>query len=238
MGLAAVRGLVELGAAVAVIDRPADCVAGRDDLAGVVVVEAELRDHAAVEAAYSSVDAELPSLKAVINAAGIARPDEASVEMSETTWRASIDENVSGLFWSCQQAGRRMLHLGEGSIVNLASLCGLQVARRYRAVHYHAAKAGVIAMTRALAAEWGDRGVRVNSIAPGAFMIDAPEELSGSDSDQRMAQSARIASHVPLRRVGRSDEIVAAVVYLASDASSYVTGATLVVDGGRILEFE
>lgn len=238
LGAAVVRGLVGVGAQVAVIDHESDAVEGLDVTAGVALVRADLRDQQALAKAYEEVDQLLPPPRAVINAVALPSGDEASVEMTESTWRGQVDVNLTGIFWSCQQAGQRMLRRGGGSIVNFSSLSGIQVSRTHRSAPYHAAKAGVNALTRALAAEWGDRGIRVNAVAPGAFVGGAPAGLHGGDEERRRQDDARLATSVPLRRLGVPDELVATVLFLASDDSSYTTGETLVVDGGRVVEID
>jgi gluconate 5-dehydrogenase len=139
-----------------------------------------------------------------------------------------LDVNLTGTFFTCRAAGRAMLRAGRGSIVNVAATGGLKSfpPELGSNLSYMTSKAAVIKLTRDLAAQWADRGVRVNAIAPGSMaggmMRSLPEE-----------KLAPMVERIPMRRQGRPEELRGAVAYLASDASSYVTGAVLVVDGGQ-----
>ena len=140
--------------------------------------------------------------------------------------RDTIEINLVAVMVLAQAAGRAMLAAGGGSIVNVASILGLVAPGDTAMAGYTAAKAGVIGVTRDLAAEWGRRGVRVNALAPGYF----PTEMTGGLTHPRAIE--RIERRTLIGRVPRPDELDGALLFLASDASSYVTGQTLVVDGG------
>ena len=143
-------------------------------------------------------------------------------------WQKVVDVNLTGVFLFSQAAGRVMIERGGGSIVNIASVAGLQGAppEVMNTVVYHATKGGVIAFTRDLAWKWAPHGIRVNAIAPGWFPSDMAE--------LRARTPARSGSGAhPTRTLRRADDLKGPVVFLASDASAYVTGHTLVVDGGQ-----
>jgi NAD(P)-dependent dehydrogenase (short-subunit alcohol dehydrogenase family) len=164
----------------------------------------------------------------LINNAGIswgAMPEEMPVEQ----WRKVLDVNLTGCFLMAQACGREMLKARSGSIINIASISGItSSANGPFYAGYVASKAGLIGLTRELAASWGRRGIRVNAIAPGFFhsrLADAVIERYEGD----------IRDNNPIPRIGAEGELKGAAVFLASDASSYVTGQTIVVDGGMTI---
>jgi len=147
---------------------------------------------------------------------------------SERGWRRVIDVNLTGAFLLSREAGRLMLQQGAGSIINVSSTGGLKsfLPRDGSTLSYTTSKGALINLTRDMAAQWAQRGVRVNALAPG--LIDAG--MSESIEEHRRHE---LAHGIPMGRFGRADELAGAVVFLASDASSYVTGAVLSVDGGH-----
>jgi gluconate 5-dehydrogenase len=164
-------------------------------------------------------------LDILVNNAGItwgALPEEMPIEK----WRAVLDTNLTGAFLFSQAAGRRMLEQRSGSIVNIASIAGIQaLVNGPHYAGYAASKAGLLGLTRELAATWGRHGIRVNAIAPGFFHSRLADPVIPH------AEPAIQASN-PIPRIGRAGELKGVCVFLASDASSYITGQTLVVDGG------
>ncbi|HMJ12838.1 MAG TPA: glucose 1-dehydrogenase [Polyangiaceae bacterium] len=162
----------------------------------------------------------------LVNNAGITETAPAEEETPET-FRRVLEVNLTGAFFCAQSAGRVMLKQGRGSIVNIASIFGLVGSGQIPQASYVAAKGGVVNLTRELAAQWARRGVRVNAIAPGWF----PSEMTGDMLNDPKAL-AWIKKRCPMGRPGQPEELAGALLFLASDASSYVTGQTLAVDGG------
>ncbi|HEY7747856.1 MAG TPA: SDR family oxidoreductase [Aestuariivirgaceae bacterium] len=163
----------------------------------------------------------------LVNNAGIARSGTAGEDTSDELWLNVNDVNYNGVFWCCRAFGRHMLSAGKGSIVNIGSMSGFIVNRPQKQAYYNASKAAVHHLTRSLAAEWADRGVRVNSVAP--TYIDTPMVHTVPDFE---AMSKNWLRDTPMGRLGRPDEIASVVHFLASDASSLMTGAVVNVDGG------
>lgn len=164
-------------------------------------------------------------LDVLVNCAGISPSFRRSESLPDADWRRVLEVNLDGAFHCARAAGRRMLERGAGSIVNVSSVHGTTGFERIAA--YAASKGGVEALTRVLAVEWAGRGVRVNAIAPGYF---ATELSHGLITSPTWGETVRRA--IPQGRVAQAHELAGAVVFLASDASSYVTGSTLFVDGG------
>jgi NAD(P)-dependent dehydrogenase (short-subunit alcohol dehydrogenase family) len=187
----------------------------------------DVTDPAAVEEVARHVLGEWGRLDIWVNNAGLAEHGP-SVAVSPGAWQRSIDIMLSGSFYGCQSAGRVMLAQGSGSIINVASVNGM-VAQAGRAA-YCAAKAGVIRLTEVLAAEWGAEGVRVNAVAPSVF----PTDLVVAALQAGAATLEGYIRRTPAARLGDLHELTAAFLYLASDASSYITGQTLRVDGGWV----
>jgi gluconate 5-dehydrogenase len=164
----------------------------------------------------------------LINNAGIswgAEPEEHPLDK----WRKVIDVNLTGAFLFSQAAGREMLTRQRGSIINVSSIAGLHtLVNGPHYVAYSASKAGMLGLTREMAGAWGRKGVRVNAIAPGFFPSRLTEGIIDSVEEELKAQS-------PLPRAGAAGELKGVAVFLASDASSYMTGQTLIVDGGRTI---
>jgi NAD(P)-dependent dehydrogenase (short-subunit alcohol dehydrogenase family) len=161
----------------------------------------------------------------LVNAAGTAVSAPAT-DLGIDAFREMIETDLTATFALTQLVGQTMLDARRGSIVNVSSLAAERCLDRYPLVAYSAAKAGLVAMTRSLAAEWGPAGVRVNAVGPAFF----PTRLSGFLEDSE--QVGWIEGHTALHRAARIDELDGTIVFLASDASSYITGQHLIVDGG------
>jgi NAD(P)-dependent dehydrogenase (short-subunit alcohol dehydrogenase family) len=137
-----------------------------------------------------------------------------------------LDINLTGVFLSCQAEAKRMLSRRKGAIVNIASMSGSIVNRGLKQIHYNTSKAGVIHLTRSLAMEWCDRGIRVNAISPGytATPMNTRPEMA--------TQTAKFESETPMGRMATVDEMVGPAIFLVSRASSFCTGQDLIIDGG------
>lgn len=188
---------------------------------GAVALVADVSDENAVEAALDTFG-DVPDL--VVNNAGIVRFGPL-LELAVSDWRAVVDVNLTGTFVVARAAAKRMAARGHGSIVNVTSMNG--VAPGPNAGAYGSTKAGVALLTQQMAFEWGPRGVRVNAVAPG--LIDGGMSAPiYADPETRQARESK----VPLGRLGRPDDIADAVLFLAGDEASYITGQNLLVDGG------
>ncbi len=221
------RVLDAAGARVVVAARRADRLESLvATLSDAVAVPCDVTDDGDLERLTASALELSGRVDILVNNAGISGPMPAEDEPIEH-FRHVIDVNLIALFRLCQLVGRPMLAEGHGSIVNIASMLGLVAAAPVKEASYTASKGGVVNLTRQLGAEWGRRGVRVNAIAPGWFPSEMNAEMWTDDSSL-----AYISRNAPMGRGGQAHELDGALLYLASDASSYVTGHILAVDGG------
>ncbi|MFD3307237.1 SDR family NAD(P)-dependent oxidoreductase [Streptomyces sp. NPDC058694] len=229
LGRAIAVALSQAGANLAVTARTAaDLDSLEAELAAyggkVLVLPGSVADSAAVLTMTERITEWTGRLDALINCAGVSPHFTRSEWVTDEDWRRVLDINLQGTFYCCREAGKVMLQQGSGSIVNVSSVHASTGFERIAA--YAASKGGVEALSKALAVEWADRGVRVNALAPGYFRTD----LSSGLLDSRWGE--RIVQGTPLGRVGNVEELGGAAVFLASDASRFVTGTTLTVDGG------
>ena len=194
----------------------------------VIAVECDVVDDAANAALVAAAMGEWGHLDVVVNNAGFGTPAPAEHEPMDH-FRQTIDVNLTGLFSLTQQAARPMIEAGRGSIVNVASILGLVASSPIKEASYCAAKGAVVNLTRQLGVEWARKGLRVNAIAPGWF----PTEMT-SEMFEDGASVDFIRTQCPMGRAGELHELDGVLLFLASDASSYVTGQTLVVDGGWV----
>jgi gluconate 5-dehydrogenase len=226
--------LAELGCAVVLAARHLEAcedLAHRlEDKHGVraLAVAADVSQTDDVERLMARARQELGAIDVLVNSAATFWSAPAEEVPLERGWRHVIDVNLTGTFLACQAAGRVMLGAGKGSIINVAATGGIKsfLPELGPNLSYMTSKAAVIKLTRDLAAQWAGRGVRVNGIAPGSIAGGMMRSLP----DDKLAP---MIAQIPMRRQGRPDELRGAVAYLASDASSYVTGTVLVVDGGQ-----
>ena len=184
---------------------------------------------------FAMVDAtvhEFGGVDILVNCAGIPQHDPAELTPLET-WDRVLDINLRGTFLCCQAAARVMLKKGRGVIINFSSIAGLVGVGR-GANAYCASKGGVNALTKQLALEWADRGIRVNAIAPCQFLTPGLKEVMAKPQFDPAKLMETWVSNIPLGRVGAPDEIVGPALFLASNASSMVTGVILPVDGGYL----
>jgi NAD(P)-dependent dehydrogenase (short-subunit alcohol dehydrogenase family) len=229
IGLALSLGLADAGADVVATAR-------REQLVDSTALEIEARgrrtlclasdvtDRASLEKVKAAVIKEFGKVDILVNCAGIIKRAP-TLDFEEAEWLKILDVNLTGTLRACQVFGRPMLERGYGRIVNIASLNSFVALNEVAA--YAASKAGVASLTRSLAVEWSKKGVTVNAVAPGVFRTDLNAQLL--DSTPR---GQELLMRTPMGRFGKTEELVGAVVYLASDSASFVTGQVLAVDGG------
>lgn len=229
IGLAIARGMLDAGARVMIASRSQDSVdAAVDKLgAGACGFAADVSKETDVAALAEAAIGELGAVDILVNNAGINPYYKRSEHTELAEWQHIIDVNLTGVFLCTRAIGQGMLERGKGAIVNITSVAAHQGLTRGAA--YCAAKAGVEAMSKSLTQDWAVRGVRVNNVAPGYVKTDLTAGLAAND-----ALRSEIEDRTPMARLATPEEMVGAVVFLASDAASYVSGATIAVDGGRI----
>jgi len=184
----------------------------------------DVSDRGTLEALLAAVLESFGKVDILVNCAGTIKRTP-TLDMPEAEWTNILNTNLTGTLRACQVFGRHMLERGYGRIINIASLNSFVALSEVAA--YAASKAGVASLTRSLAVEWSKKGVRVNAVAPGVFRTDLNAQLL--DSTPR---GQELLMRTPMGRFGKTEELIGATVYLASDAASFVTGQILVVDGG------
>jgi NAD(P)-dependent dehydrogenase (short-subunit alcohol dehydrogenase family) len=231
IGRGIATGLAEAGARVAIVDLDLERArATVDELAKsgleCLPLQADVTRKEQVEETVEKLLARWGRLDIAVNNAGICKNVPAE-QMSEADWDRVLDVNLKAVFLCAQAAGRRMIAQGSGSIINIASMSAQIVNFPQPQVSYNAAKAGVVQLTRSLAAEWARYGVRVNSISPGYVNTDLLQPARQLHPQWR--------ERTPQGRFGEPWEIAGMAVYLASDAARYCTGSDMVIDGGYTL---
>lgn len=234
MGRTHALALAKQGAKVAVTDVDAgECAEVVDEIkkAGgeAACFKMDVTNKNEIDAVFGEAVKKFGRLDILVNNAGIYSPKPA-MELTENEWDKTIDINLKGEFLCAQRAAKEMMKNKWGRIINISSIASGGVGIGFAdSAHYVASKGGVIGMTEALALEWAPLGITVNAIAPGAIdtpMVRAP----GQKLDQEFSE--QIMQRVPLKRLGKPEEVSSLVAFLASEESSYVTGATFYVDGG------
>jgi len=190
-----------------------------------LVAPTDVASYAEVEALMGRAVRELGRLDIVVNNAGVAKVAPLA-EMTPDDWRFMVDANLTGVFNGCRAAAPHLIAQKSGKVINVASVLGQVGLPGYTI--YAATKGGVIALTRALGVEWARHGIQVNAIAPGWFATDMTDPAF---SDPKINE--RLTRDIPMRRIGRPEEIGPLAVYLASDASAFMTGQTIFLDGGH-----
>ncbi|MEI5677220.1 SDR family oxidoreductase [Mesorhizobium sp. CGMCC 1.15528] len=193
-----------------------------------LVVSGSVTEKDDINRAIDQVEAELGPITIAVNNAGVAFAEKAE-NLTLEQWHRLYDVNVVGVFLCCQAEGRVMLPRGKGTIINIASISGTIVNRGINQVHYNSSKSAVIQMSKSLAMEWADRGIRVNVISPG--YTRTPMNIRPEVADQMKI----FEGDTPMQRSASPDEMIGPAVFLASQASSFVTGIDLIVDGGFIV---
>jgi NAD(P)-dependent dehydrogenase (short-subunit alcohol dehydrogenase family) len=229
IGLALVRGLARAGADVVPFSRKRKQV---DDAANEVEglgrrslrITADVSDRASLDAALERTVTALGRIDILVNCAGITKRTP-TLDVSDEEWNSILETNLSGTWRSCQVFARHMLERGYGRIINIASLASF--VGLFEVAAYTASKAGVAGLTKALAVEWGGRGVNVNAIAPGVYRTPLNSALL--DGTER---GREFLLRTPMHRFGKVEELTGACVFLASEAASFINGEVLVVDGG------
>jgi NAD(P)-dependent dehydrogenase (short-subunit alcohol dehydrogenase family) len=234
IGLSASEALAEAGAKVVLTDMSQELLdkalaelsakgySVEGELLDVTDVEGVQRVHDAVIARHGRVDI-------LVNNAGIAISNHPAETLADNVWNKVIDVNLNGVFWCCRAFGKTMLENGSGNIVNVGSMSGFIVNRPQEQANYNASKAAVHHLTRSLAAEWGARGVRVNSVAP--TYIDTEMNKYVYDDPEMYRHWV---GGTPMNRLGRTDEVASVILFLVSEASSLMTGSIVLADGGYV----
>jgi NAD(P)-dependent dehydrogenase (short-subunit alcohol dehydrogenase family) len=230
IGKAIAQAIAASGAAVGLVDLTEE---SNEDTANAISnagahcisIGADVTHLPQLRAAVERTQAAFGPLSLAVNAAGIANAAPAET-MPVEQWQRVYDVDVTGVFLSCQAEAEAMLVHGRGSIVNISSMSGTIVNRGLQQVHYNSAKAAVSHLTRSLAVEWVDRGVRVNAVSPG--YTETPMSMRPEMADL----VERFSREIPMGRYAKPEEIAGPVVFLLSPAASYCTGVDLLVDGG------
>jgi NAD(P)-dependent dehydrogenase (short-subunit alcohol dehydrogenase family) len=231
LGRQMAEGLAEMGANLVLCARKKErCEEAAESLRSqgvqVLALACDVKDKSAIQQVVDATLAKFGRIDILINNAGVSwgAPVE---DMTLEQWDKVLSTNLTGTFLFCQAAGKAMVAQRSGKIINIASVAGLGGASaELQAIGYHASKGGVIAFTKDLACTWAPHGIQVNAIAPGWF----PTHMSGWIIEHRKDS---LLEKIPLGRFGSDHDLKGAAVFLASDASAYVTGHVLVVDGGQ-----
>jgi NAD(P)-dependent dehydrogenase (short-subunit alcohol dehydrogenase family) len=231
LGVTFARGLASAGARVALVARRVDRLQELEaeltaEGAEAIAVGCDVADENAVDSMVGAVVERFGRIDVLVNNAGVTFSAPAEDEPIEQ-FEKLMAINVTGSFLCAQRCGRVMLEAGSGSIINLASIMGVVGIGQIPQLAYNTSKGAIVNFTRELAAQWARRGVRVNAVAPGFF----PSEMTdGMFDDERTLKFLR--RKTPMGRPGQPEELLGALMLLASDAGSYITGQTIVVDGG------
>ncbi len=235
IGREIVRTLASAGAHIAIAEfNPQTAQDAADEVRNLgrrsLAIPTDVRNHESVEAMVAAVLAEFGKIDILVNNAGIAL-NVPSETCTIKEWNRILGVNLYGVIWCCTAVGRHMLERQSGVIVNIASMSGSIVNKPQPQAGYNVSKAGVIMLTKSLAAEWATRGVRVNSVSPGYIGT----ELLNKGMKEFPDWGKVWLEMTPQKRLGKPSDVANAVLYLASDAAEYATGTDLIIDGGYTL---
>ncbi len=236
LGRAMAQALAEAGADLVLVGREADQLRqAREELARtgrtVDVLPGDLATPAGTRAMCDRALAERTPIHVLVNNVGGRRINVPVEDQSLEEWQGILDLNLTSAFLCTKLIGGAMLPRKSGRVINVASICGMIATKNIHGRSYETAKAALVGFTKAVAADWAPHGVTVNAIAPGGFMTDANRRWFR----ERPEFQKEVEGIIPMGRLGEPHEIGPLAVYLASEASSYMTGATLVIDGGYTL---
>lgn len=230
------RALADNGAAVALVARRADRLeAFRAELeksgAKVIAIAADVNNAEDKVRAFDEAEKVFGTVTILVNNAGVAQKSVRATDVTPEEWRRVLSTDLDAVFYWAQEAARRMVAAQKpGSIINIASVLGLGVAKGVAA--YAVAKAAVVQTTKALAVELAFKGVRVNALAPGWFVTEINGDYLESEA------GAKLKRDIPMGRFGQTGDLDGALLLMASDAGAYMTGATIVVDGGQVVQIK
>ena len=230
------RALADNGAAVALVARRADRLeAFRAELektgAKTIAITADVNSRDDMIRAFDEAEKAFGTVTILVNNAGVAQQSVRATEVTPEEWRRVLSTDLDAVFYWAQEAARRMLAAKQpGAIVNIASVLGFGVSKGVAA--YAVAKAAVVQTTKALSVELAFKGVRVNAIAPGWFVTDLNRDFLLSEAGDKLKRD------IPIGRFGQAGDLDGTLLLLASDAGAYITGATIVVDGGQIVQIK
>jgi NAD(P)-dependent dehydrogenase (short-subunit alcohol dehydrogenase family) len=228
IGLATAKRFAAEGARVVIGDLPGSAGAAAADEVDGIFVAVDVTDEAQVNALFDRAVSEYGSLDIAFNNAGISPPDDDSIETTELpAWEKVQDVNLKSVYLCSRAALRHMVPQGRGSIINTASFVAV-LGSATSQISYTASKGGVLAMSRELGVQFARQGIRVNALCPGPVNTPLLTELFAKDPER----AQRRLVHVPVGRFANPEELAAAVAFLASDDSSFITGSTFLVDGG------
>jgi len=236
LGVQFARALADNGAAIVLVARRVERLAAlKQEIESrggrALVIEADVTDRTAMQRAFDDAEKAFGTVTILVNNAGVAQQPLRATDVTPEEWRRVIGVDLDAVFYWAQEAARRMVAAKTpGSIVNISSVLGYGVAKGVAS--YATAKAAVVQITKALGVELAFKGVRVNAIAPGWFVTEINDKYLESEAGAAMKRD------IPMGRFGEAGDLDGALLLLASDAGRYITGTTIVVDGGQVVQIK